>query len=95
MEEGQAVWVLPDAAALPLAEPRRAQPSRCGHVDRVRSQDLADEFSQVLTLSLRTWTETGSRDNDRQTGSKPQSMKSVDEKKNRGINNESLEICEV
>lgn len=81
MEEGQAVWVLPDAAALPLAEPRRAQPSRRGHVDRVRSQDLVDELGQVLTLSLRTWTETGGRDNDRQTGLKPQSMKSVDEKK--------------
>lgn len=93
MEEGQAVWVLPDAAALPLAEPRRAQPRSRGHVDRVRSQDLADELGQVLTLSLRTWTQTGGRDNDRQTGLKPQSMKSV--KNNNGINNESLETSEV
>lgn len=81
MEEGQAVRVLPDAAAFPLAEPCRAQPSRRGHVDRVRSQDLANELGQVLTLSLRMWTETGSRDNDKQTGLKPQSMKSVDGKK--------------
>lgn len=54
VEEGRAVWVLPDAAALSLTQPGGAEPGGRGHVERVRTQHLLDELSQVLTLSLRT-----------------------------------------
>lgn len=53
VEEGRAVWVLPDAAALSLTQPGGAEPGGRGHVERVRTQHLLDELSQVLTLSLR------------------------------------------
>lgn len=54
VEEGRAVWVLPDAAALSLTQPGGAEPGGRGHVERVRTQHLLDELCQVLTLSLRT-----------------------------------------
>lgn len=52
MEEGLAVGVLSDAAALSLTQPGGAEPGGRGHVERIRAQHLLDELRQVLALSL-------------------------------------------